>query len=99
MLAVPLVELLVEGPMTVGDIAEHLGLRQPQASKHLRVLLEAGLVEVEAVANHRNYQLRKEPFQGLDAWLDKYRMIWSERFDNLENYLQMLQFEDKAEKS
>ncbi|TDF99728.1 ArsR/SmtB family transcription factor [Paenibacillus piri] len=87
---VRIVELLLDGPLTVGDIAERLGLRQPQASKHLRVLLEAGLVEVQAVANRRNYMLRLEPFQELDAWLETYRGVWDERLDVLENYLQKL---------
>ncbi|MBL0385051.1 winged helix-turn-helix transcriptional regulator [Tumebacillus sp. ITR2] len=86
-----IVELLRGGPLTVGEIAERLQLRQPQASKHLRVLLEAGLVEVEAVANRRNYNLRAEPFQALDDWLASYRSMWEERFDNLEHYLQKLQ--------
>ncbi|MBW7477336.1 metalloregulator ArsR/SmtB family transcription factor [Paenibacillus oenotherae] len=86
-----IVELLQGGPMTVGEIADHTELRQPQASKHLRVLLEAGLVEVEAAANRRNYKLRMEPFQALDSWLDTYRNIWNERFDNLDNYLKQLQ--------
>lgn len=88
-----IVELLRRGPMTVGEIAERLGLRQPQASKHLRVLLEAGLVEVQADANRRHYKLRTEPFQVMDTWLETYRKIWSERFDNLDNYLQKLQSE------
>ncbi|QWU16118.1 DNA-binding transcriptional regulator, ArsR family [Paenibacillus sophorae] len=88
-----MVELLRSGPLTVGEIAEHLGLRQPQASKHLRVLLEAGLVEVEAVANRRNYRLRSEPFRALASWLEAYRNIWNERFDNLDIYLQKMQAE------
>lgn len=93
-----IVELLHGGPLTVGEIADRLGLRQPQASKHLRVLLEAGLVEVQAVANRRNYYLRSEPFQELDDWLETYRSIWDERFDNLENYLQNLQLKSNKEK-
>ncbi|MDQ0113369.1 ArsR/SmtB family transcription factor [Paenibacillus harenae] len=88
-----IVELLQAGPMTVGDIAERLGLRQPQASKHLRVLLEAGLVEVQADANRRHYKLREQPFQAMDEWLDAYRRMWEERFDNLDLYLQKLQAE------
>ncbi|UUZ81710.1 metalloregulator ArsR/SmtB family transcription factor [Paenibacillus sp. P26] len=51
-----IVELLMEGPLTVGEIADRLELRRPQASKHLRVLLDAGLVEVQAAANRRNYK-------------------------------------------
>jgi DNA-binding transcriptional ArsR family regulator len=85
-----IVEILLDGPLTVGDIADRLQLRQPQASKHLRVLLERGLVEVQAVANRRIYKLRLESFQALDAWLETYRGIWDERLDALENYLQQL---------
>jgi len=83
--------------MTVGDIAERLQIRQPQASKHLKVLLEAGLVEVKAEANRRNYMLRSEPFQELDAWLNDYRRIWNERFDNLDAYLKQLQSGEKKD--
>lgn len=90
-----MVEILKDGPMSVGDIAERLALRQPQASKHLRVLLEAGLVEVEAAANRRNYRLCTEPLEAMDAWLEAYRKLWNERFDNLDDYLRQLQSEDK----
>ncbi|KIL38855.1 TrmB family transcriptional regulator [Gordoniibacillus kamchatkensis] len=92
-----IVELLLDGPLTVGDIADKLGLRQPQASKHLRVLLEAGLVEVQAVANRRNYKLRLEPFQELDAWLETYREVWDERFDALAGYLQKLRIKQNEQ--
>ncbi|MBN2981112.1 MULTISPECIES: ArsR/SmtB family transcription factor [Paenibacillaceae] len=89
-----IVELLKNGPLTVNEIAERLQIRQPQASKHLRVLLEAGLVEVEAVANRRNYRLRSEPFQTLYDWLKPYLNVWNERFDNLDIYLQKLQAQE-----
>lgn len=91
-----MVEILKDGPLSVGDIAERLELRQPQASKHLRVLLEAGLVEVEAAANRRNYRLRTEPLEAMDAWLESYRKLWSERFDNLDDYLRKLQSKDNS---
>lgn len=86
-----IVELLVDGSLTVGEIAERLQCRQPQTSKHLRVLLEAGLVEVKADANRRNYKLRMEPLQEMDLWLDAYRQAWNDRFDHLDHYLQRLQ--------
>lgn len=92
-----IVELLSGGPLTVGEIAESLELRQPQASKHLRVLLEAGLVEVQAEANRRNYKLRQEPFQAMDQWLKTYRDIWNERFDNLDEYLKKLQAKENKQ--
>ncbi|OLS41052.1 helix-turn-helix transcriptional regulator [Bacillus sp. MRMR6] len=86
-----IVELLREGPLSVGEITERLGFNQPQASKHLKVLSEAGTVEVEAVTNRRIYKLRPETFQELNTWIESYRNIWDERNDRLENYLQKLQ--------
>lgn len=82
-----IVELLREGPLTVGEIADRLQIRQPQASKHLRVLSAAGIVEVHPDANRRFYKLRPEPFIVLDAWLASYRHIWEERLDRLDDHL------------
>ncbi|WP_317969210.1 metalloregulator ArsR/SmtB family transcription factor [Paenibacillus sp. CCS19] len=89
-----IVELLRDGPLTVGEIADRLGLRQPQASKHLKVLSDSGVVEVKADANRRIYKLRSEPFTNLQTWVKSFRHVWEERFDNLDNYLQELQSKD-----
>ncbi|WP_088549542.1 ArsR/SmtB family transcription factor [Paenibacillus aquistagni] len=89
-----IIELLREGPLTVGDIAIQTGLRQPQASKHLRVLSDAGLVEVQRDANKRYYKLRQEPFLEMEAWLESCRRVWDERFDRLDHYLKELQGKD-----
>jgi DNA-binding transcriptional ArsR family regulator len=86
-----IVELLRDGPLSVGQIAEKLALRQPQVSKHLKVLSEAAIVAVQPEANRRIYQLRPEPFQELDAWLHSFRRLWDERFDRLDDYLLELQ--------
>lgn len=91
-----IVELLRGGPRPVGAIAEELRLRQPQASKHLRVLSEAGLVEVQAVAQQRIYRLRPERFKELDSWLESYRRIWEDRMDRLDDVLQELQEKEKT---
>ncbi len=90
-----IVELLRDGPLTVGQITEHLGLQQPQVSKHLKVLSEAAIVEVQPQANRRIYQLRREPFQELEAWLNSFRRLWEERFDRLDDYLRELQASDQ----
>ncbi len=90
-----IVELLRDGPLTVGEIADRLGLQQPQASKHLRVLSEAGLVEVQPAANRRIYKLRPAPLQEMDRWLASFRNLWEERFDRLDDYLRELQGLDK----
>jgi DNA-binding transcriptional ArsR family regulator len=92
-----IVELLRDGPMTVGEITDKLGLNQPQVSKHLRVLSENGLVEVQPIANRRYYKLRAEPFQEMDSWIESYRHLWNERLDRLDEYLKKLQGKDGDE--
>ncbi|MDQ0201268.1 ArsR/SmtB family transcription factor [Neobacillus ginsengisoli] len=91
-----IVELLRDGPLTVGEIADQLGLRQPQTSKHLKVLSDNGIVEVQAEANRRIYKLRPEPFQALDSWIQSFRRVMQERFDNLDDYLKELQNKEKS---
>src|SRR5467141_2696145 len=82
-----IVDLLLDGPRPVGDMVTQLGLRQPQVSKHLRVLSDAGLVEVRAVAQQRIYSLRAEPFKELDVWLERYRRVVEDRFGRLDEIL------------
>lgn len=79
-----IVELLRAGPHGVNDISGKLALRQPQVSKHLRVLKEAGLVDVMPVAQQRRYQLRAAPLRELSDWLADYRALWDERFTALD---------------
>ena len=92
-----IVELLLDGPRPVGDLVERLGLRQPQVSKHLRVLSEAGLVDVQVDAQRRIYGLRAAPLQELEAWLERYRRIWESNFQRLDGLLkQMKSIEKKS---
>lgn len=90
-----IVELLLTGPRPVGDIVDKLGLNQPQVSKHLRVLSDAGLVEVRPLAQQRIYSLRPEPFKELDDWLRTYRRLWERRYDRFDEVLQELQEKEK----
>jgi DNA-binding transcriptional ArsR family regulator len=82
-----IVEVLRDGPSSVGAIVDRLRLNQPQVSKHLRVLSEAGLVEVRPVAQQRIYQLRPEPLKELNTWLRSYRQFWEESYDRLDEFL------------
>lgn len=91
-----IVELLREGPLTVGEIADRLGLRQPQASKHLKVLNESGILEVMPEMNRRIYKLRAEPFRELDLWVNSFRQVMGDRFDKLDEYLEKIQETEKT---
>ena len=82
-----LIELLRERPRTVGELVALTGLSQPGASKHLRVLREAGLVTARVDAQRRVYALDARPLAGLDQWLEPYRRLWERRLDALARHL------------
>ena len=86
-----IVELLRDQPCSVGEIAERLSLLQPQVSKHLRVLSEAGLAEARPAAQLRIYHLRGNQFRELDSWLASFRQSWEDRLESLDDYLKVIQ--------
>jgi DNA-binding transcriptional ArsR family regulator len=88
-----IVELLRDSPRSVNEIVERLRLRQPLVSKHLRVLSQAGLVKARTSAQQRIYQLEARPFEELDAWLDTFANVWSDRLDTFDDYLQTMKEE------
>lgn len=75
---------------TVSELTDELGLTQPQASKHLRVLREAGLVRASVEAQRRRYELDPAPLARVDAWLAPYRWLWEDRLDALEHHLDVM---------
>jgi len=85
-----IVELLRAGPRPVNDIRGRLGMRQSQVSQHLKVLKDVGLVEIEPRAQQRFYRLRARPLKQLHKWLDRYRHIWEERFEQLDELVEEL---------
>jgi DNA-binding transcriptional ArsR family regulator len=82
-----MLDLLRDRERSVGELVERLSLSQPGVSKHLRVLREAGLVDVRPAGQRRMYVLRADPLAEVDAWLDPYRRFWSSRLDALERHL------------
>ncbi|MBQ0924110.1 ArsR/SmtB family transcription factor [Saccharopolyspora endophytica] len=90
-----ILDLLRDGERAVGELVEQLPLSQPTVSKHLKVLREAGLVEVRQDAQRRWYRLRPEPLAEIDSWLRPYRRMWSQRLDALQRHLETMD-EDPA---
>ncbi len=91
-----IIELLRSGPRPVNDIGRQLKLRQSQVSQHLRVLKRVGLVGAEARAQQRLYALRAEPLRQFHDWLERYRRIWEERFEQLDEVVEELKRKEKA---
>jgi DNA-binding transcriptional ArsR family regulator len=82
-----ILDLLREDERAVGELVDALGLSQPAVSKHLRVLRDAGLVDVRIDAQRRLYRLHAAPLREIDDWLQPYRAAWRDRLDALERHL------------
>ncbi|HYU83878.1 MAG TPA: metalloregulator ArsR/SmtB family transcription factor [Kribbellaceae bacterium] len=82
-----LLDVLRERDSSVNELVERLRLTQPQASKHLRVLREAGLVRVRRDAQRRVYAVDPGPIAELDRWLAPYRRLWNDSLDRLGEHL------------
>ena len=76
-----IVEVMRVGERTVGDIVDRMDIHQSGVSRHLKILAEAGIVQVRPDGQKRYYSLRKEAFDQLDAWLSGYRRQWNLRLD------------------
>ena len=83
-----ILDFLTPRERPVNDLVSLLQVSQPAVSKHLRVLRDAGLVEVRADAQRRLYRVRPEPLRELDDWLAPYRAMWASRLDALESHLE-----------
>jgi DNA-binding transcriptional ArsR family regulator len=82
-----ILDLLGASERPVGELVDQLALSQPAVSKHLRILREAGLVDVRGDAQRRLYRVCPEPLRAIDDWLEPYRLMWAARLDDLERHL------------
>ena len=82
-----ILDLLIDGPLAVGELVAGTGLSQPNTSRHLRVLRDAGLVKSRPDAQRRIYELRPEGLLELERWLAQYRSLWRDNLDALERHL------------
>ena len=85
-----ILDLLREEERPVGELVQLLAASQPSVSKHLRVLRDAGLVEVRVDAQRRLYRVRPEPLREVARWLEPYRLLWESRLDDLERHLDQM---------
>lgn len=76
-----IVEALRGGEQAVNDIVDKVDIAQSGVSRHLRILTEAGFVQVRPDGPKRLYSLRPEPFRALDVWVTRYRILWEARLD------------------
>jgi DNA-binding transcriptional ArsR family regulator len=91
-----IVELLRSGPRPVNDLVERLRLNQPQVSKHLRVLKQAGLVAVQPRGQQRLYELRPQQMRRLHEWIERYHQLWDARFEELDQLIDELTVKERT---
>ena len=87
--------LLRAGERPVSDLAQELGMSQPGASKHLRVLREVGLVQVRGAGKQRLYALDARGLQPVHEWVGGFERFWTESFGRLDEYVQELKQENQ----
>ena len=90
---------LASGDASVTELAEPFDMSLPAVSKHLKVLERAGLIARSREAQWRPCRLQPAPLKDVSDWLDRYRLMWEERFDRLDAYLRELQSKPKKERN
>ena len=82
---------LADGAATVNEIAEPFDMSLPAISRHLKVLERAGLIERGQTAQYRPCSLNAGPIEEIANWIERYRPIWEDRFDRMDDYIRELQ--------
>lgn len=93
-----IIALIALQAMTPNAIAEHFDTTRQAVSKHLRILTECELVKQEQKGREIYYRLEVKKMKEIDKWLDRYRKMWEDRFDNLDKYLAQSQSTKKNSK-
>ena len=83
-----ILDSLAAGPLAVGEVVNRVGMCQPATSRHLRVLRDAGVVNVERDGQRRLYSINGETMREIDTWLSQYRHLWADRLDALTEHLE-----------
>lgn len=90
-----IIALIALQAMTPNDIAEHFDTSRQAISKHLRILTECELVKQDHKGREIYYQLEIDKIKEMDKWLEQFRKIWENRFDNLDNLLSTIKKQRK----
>ncbi|THU37084.1 winged helix-turn-helix transcriptional regulator [Niastella caeni] len=86
-----IINMLAHHPMNVNAVAENFAVSRTAIYKHIKMLIECGLVVVTQFGRERYLEARLESLDEVSAWVEQYRKIWTDRFFNFENYLDELE--------
>lgn len=89
-------DLLRQGTLPAGRIAQAFPVSRPAISKHLRLLRRAHLVRERREGRRRLYQLNPEPLRAVDAWLNDYRIFWQMNLHDLKSFVETEHAKEKS---
>jgi DNA-binding transcriptional ArsR family regulator len=90
---------LADGEASVTELAEPFSMSQPAISKHLKVLERAGLIARSRDAQRRPCTIQARPLAEATLWLERYRQLWEQRFEQLDKVLDQLKALEKKRKT
>jgi DNA-binding transcriptional ArsR family regulator len=93
-----IIETLRDGELAVNDLVDKFEIHQSGVSRHLRILHDAGFVQVRPEGQKRLYSLRPEPFHKLDEWVANYRTFWEARLDKFAEALSRKQKRNRTKR-
>ena len=84
-------------PLNINSVSGHFEVSRAAIYKHIKILIECGLVHIEQHGRERFCEARLEKLSEVSNWIEQYRRIWEDRLDALEVYLSKLQAENKLQ--
>ena len=90
-----IIGLLANQKLTINAVAEHFPISRPAVSRHIKILVECGLVIVHRQGRERYCEARLEKLNEVSDWVEQYQKLWEQRFDRLDEYLKELQKKEK----
>ena len=91
-----IIEHLSSESLTVNAIADRFDVSRPAISKHLKILQECGLIDIQKQGRERYCKIQPSSLVPAFMWLEQYRKLWEDKLDSFENYLNELQTKSKG---
>lgn len=88
-----IIHLIANKSLNLNTVAGHFNMSRPAISKHIKILTECGLIQINQQGRERFCKANLEPLNQVSDWVEQYRKFWNERLDSLEDYLKELQKE------
>ncbi|MDQ3015914.1 MAG: metalloregulator ArsR/SmtB family transcription factor [Bacteroidota bacterium] len=86
-----IIHMLSSKSLNLNAVAEHFDISRPAISKHIKILTQCGLIEINQQGRERYCQAKLEKLNEVSHWVEQYKKCWSARLDSLESYLNELQ--------